>query len=36
MVEQFLTLNEKLLMSTKGKVEWLEGQNEALIEKAQK
>jgi hypothetical protein len=36
MVEQSLTLIEKLLMLAKRKVEWLEGQNEALIEKAQK
>jgi hypothetical protein len=36
MVEQPLNLIEKLFMLAKGKVEWLEGQNEALIEKVQK
>jgi hypothetical protein len=34
-VEQSLILIEKLLISTKGKVEWLEGQNESFIEMVQ-
>jgi hypothetical protein len=35
-VEHFLSLIEKLFMLTKGKVERLEINNEALIKKAQK
>jgi hypothetical protein len=35
-VEHFLTLTNILLMLEKGKVEWLEGQNEALTKKVQK
>jgi IS1 family transposase len=35
-VEQFLILIEKLFISTKGKVERLEGKNESFIEILQK
>jgi hypothetical protein len=35
-MERSITFIEKLFVLTKGKVEWLEEQNEALIEIAQK
>jgi hypothetical protein len=35
-MERSITFIEKLFVSTKGKVEWLEEQNETLIEIAQK
>jgi hypothetical protein len=35
-MEQFMTFTKKLFISAKGKVEWLEGQNDLITKTTQK